>query len=109
MAWFVSEISSFSIGGPSPSALSGGAISWYRVYGSSAVSHWREPIKSKFWVVTGDPWYPGYNTLTSTLGIMGCHVGCSFPDRHMGLNHEGVCLLGHGNWDGQLQLYSTKI
>jgi hypothetical protein len=36
---------------------------WYGVLGSLAVCHWREPVVFRFWIVTGDPWYPGYKTL----------------------------------------------
>jgi hypothetical protein len=50
----------FKVGCPSSLAWSGGAISWYRVYGSPVICHCRELIVSRILVITGGPRYPGY-------------------------------------------------
>jgi hypothetical protein len=36
----------------------------YGVLRSPAMCHWRELVISRFWAVTGDPWYPGYKIST---------------------------------------------
>jgi hypothetical protein len=63
MAWIVPGISSFYVGGPSSSAWSGGAISWYGVYGSPTICRWREPIVSRVlghnrWPMVPGVYYP---------------------------------------------------
>jgi hypothetical protein len=55
MSKIVPGISSIHVGAPPPSAWSGGIVSWYGVYGSLAIYHWREPIISK---ILGCNWWP---------------------------------------------------
>jgi hypothetical protein len=59
MAWIVSGISSFYVGSPSSSGWSGGVISWYGVYGSSTIYHWRELIVYKVLDCNRWPAVPG--------------------------------------------------
>jgi hypothetical protein len=44
MTWIITEISSFYVGGPISLAWICGIVSWYSVFGSLAIFHWREPI-----------------------------------------------------------------
>jgi hypothetical protein len=59
-ALITSRISSFYVGGPSPSAYSGGALSGMGSMVSQlfpARGNWLYP---EFWALTGNPLYPGY-------------------------------------------------
>jgi hypothetical protein len=55
---------SFKVGGPSSSALSGGAISGMGCMVPQPFATGGSRSYPKFWAITGGPWYPGYWTPT---------------------------------------------
>jgi hypothetical protein len=59
-AWINLRISSFYVGGPSPSAWSGGALSGTGYMVPQPFSTEGNRSYSEFWTITDDPWYMGY-------------------------------------------------
>jgi hypothetical protein len=60
MSCIIPVFSSFSVGGPSSSSWSGGAISGIGCLGPQPFVAKGNQSYPKFWAITNDPWYPGY-------------------------------------------------